>query len=324
MKKLLKALGVVVVVCALWFATPAAAEECTNGNSGLSISPVNQPIMLEAGASNEYEFTVKNVSNDAAAFRIYASPYTVADENYTMNFSNNEDKYTQLTRWIKIVDANGVLKDEAIFNVASCAETVVKYRVNVPDSIPNGSQHAIIFAEGINNSDAGGIKAVSRVGLVIYGRGVGETITSFETTDFVISKEPDDTLTDASGKKITKPVIHASALVKNTGNTDVTANITFTAKNVFGTTLYQNAHPENVFAESIRKVTDLWENTPLFGLFKISFTININGDVQSHEGLVLIMPAFIIIIIIVLIVIVTVWIILLIKKNRDRKNRRME
>lgn len=322
MKKITKIIAIVALMLASLVVAPVHAEACSSDKSGLSISPVNQPILLEPGSERNYTFEVQNIGEAPATFKVYAQPYSMTGEEYTVNFSDTENKFTQLARWITVKDTNGQFVEKATFQVEACGKTEVEYHVSVPANVASGGQYAVIFAEGMNAAGGGGIKAVPRVGLVIYGHATGVTVRTYELVDFAIKNGVDETLTDASGNKITKSVIHASVKINNTGNVDLTANTTLTAKNVFGTVLYQGDSASIVLPETSRKVTSVWEKTPLFGLFNVTYTVNIAGEIKDFSTMILIMPAFIVVIILILIAGATFWVVTTIKKQRERKGRR--
>lgn len=322
MNKILKSLGVAVLTAAA-VSFPAFADTCTEGNTGLSISPVTKVLNIEGGKSYDTDvFTVKNISSEEASFRVYAAPYSASDENYNMSFSN-ETKYTQISRWISFKDKAGNYVNEATFTVPGCTEETISYKIDTPYSIPNGGQYAVIFAEGINNSNGGGIKAVSRVGLVIYGRATGETINTAEISGLTILKNADESLNSKDGKKITNAVIHASAVVKNTGNVDINTRTTVTVKNIFGGELYKNTANTSVLPDSTRKIVDVWEETPYFGLFWVSYSVNAANASEEITQLVLMLPLPILVVILVLVAVVVFWIIVMVKKRRERKSRYM-
>lgn len=324
MKRVIKGLIIGVgAILSVLFCTPVYAEECTEDHNWLSIMPVSQKIVLEPGTTGEYEFTVSNVSMKPTSFKVYASAFQVSNEDYKYSFPEEITTYTQIVRWISFMDANGNYGSEAVFSVDACSDYVVKYRVNVPTSIPGGYQGAVIFTENIGNNGGGNIKALSRIGLNVSGLAIGETVNTYEISDFKILKNPDENLTDSDGKKITNSVIHSSVNIKNTGNVDITPTLTLTVSNVFGSVLYQDTFTSWIIPDSNRNVVAVWEKTPLFGLFKANYSVNINGKIESFSGVILIMPTFVIVIILLLVAVVCFWIISLIEKNRERKNRRV-
>lgn len=322
MKKIMRVLGLSCLFT-LCLAAPTFAEGCDESSSGFSISPVTKVLTLEGGNTYDDTFLVKNVSSAPASFRVYASPYSVTDENYNVNFSN-ETNYTQITRWIEFKDASGNYVTEATFTVDSCTELEISYHVATPESIPNGGQYAVIFAEGVNDSTSGGIKAISRVGLVIYGRATGETINSAEVRDLTISKVVDGSIDMSSHSGEIKggdTMINTSAVVQNTGNVDITARSVLTVKNIFGAELFSHKDSISVLPETSRKITDIWEETPFFGLFSVTYTVTAIDQTVSVSRLVLVMPLAIILLVLVLVAIIVIWIIIRIKKHRARKAR---
>lgn len=322
MNKIVKVLSV-AALAAVVFSAPVSADSCTEGNTGLSISPVNKTLTLEGGKTyDEDSFVVKNVGTEEASFRVYASPYSAADENYNMNFSS-ETNYTQISRWISFKDNNGNFTNEVTYTVPACSEQEITYKVVTPESIPNGGQYAVIFAEGINNSSDGGIKAISRVGLLVYGRATGTTINTAEISGLEILKNAEDSLSSKDGKKITKAVIHATATVKATGNVDINAQSTLTVKNLFGGELYKNTSNNSVLPESTRKIVDVWEETPYFGIFWVTYTVTAAGVPQEITSLVFLLPLPILVAILVLVAVIVIWIVAMVKKKRARKSRYM-
>lgn len=323
MKKISKILGVSALVAAVFTAPTFAETSCTEGNTGLSISPVTKVLTIEGGTTYDNDvFTVKNVGTAEASFKVYASPYSAADENYNMNFSS-ETNFTQISRWISFKDTNGNYSNEVIYTVPACSEQQISYKIETPESIPGGGQYAVIFAEGINNSSEGGIKAISRVGLVVYGRATGETVNTAEISNVAISKSIDDTLLKKDGTRINGVVIHANSTVANTGNVDIIAKTNLTIKNIFGAELYNNTNQTSVLPESTRKIVDVWEDTPYLGLFLATYSINAANSAEEVTQLIFILPLPILVAALVLIAVIVIWIIALIKKKRARKARYM-
>ena len=190
----------------------------------------------------------------------------------------------------------------------------MQYRVVVPEDIPGGSQYAVLWAQIINNGEvASGIQTVGQVGTVITGRSSGEAIESGYIHDV------DMTRFAFSGP------LTASAKVNNEGNTDFIVKYSYVARTLFGKEVYNQdgtlaAYPEtDDYAIEVK-----WEDTPLLGLFKVDFTIEVPGQdphVESH--VVIILPLVVLILLILLLTIVIVWIIIVIRKRKERKARKL-
>lgn len=321
----------IATILAFIFALVAAmpnvyAEDstCEAGKNGVSISPVSQPFSVSAGVVLDSEFTVKNMSAEASTFSVTAAPYTMSNEDYTApNFSTSEEnytRYTQIARWIRFENVNGEYVETLDIDVEGCGEKSVKYKIAVPDSIPNGGQYAVILVKSAGSSGSGSIKTVPQVGLLISARATGETIRESEISDVTVAKTYSK---EEAGKSTVVNKINASGSVKNTGNVDLEIKSKMTVKNVFGGVLYENEASVSVLPETTRKVSDVWDGTPLFGLFWASYTVTSNGQTQDSVKLLLVMPFWMIALMIVLIAIVVMWIIVAIKKRRARKARFM-
>ena len=314
-KRIISIIGCLLTILGLKFATealitPAYAEEDNKPAVWLQISPVSTLVPLDAGTIHDYTFQVENRGTDAFSYKVYARPYYVNTESgdYGLDFTT-ENNYTQVTHWITFKDVTGNWVDTATYRIEPGKTQDIAYRITVPKDVPSGSQHATIFAESINDSNTGGIKTASRVGLILFGRTSGETINEAQVVDFNIPGF------------ITGGNLTASAKVKNTGNTDFTTSYVFSAYTVFGKEITNQQMAYSVLPDTTRPVTYEWEETPFFGIYKINFRITALDVVEEHSKIVIIMPLPIIIIVLMLLTIIIVWIIMQGRKRRARKSR---
>lgn len=281
----------------------------------LQISPVSNKVNLIAGENNDYSFTVSNIGSEAFGFHVYATPYTVNDEDYNVNFSNETNR-TQISRWIKFYDDEGKLVDKAGFKLDSGAKKTVNYRIEVPKDVPAGGQYATIFAESDETEGdltGSGIKTVSRVGLIVYGRTEGDTEESAKITDFYIPTFM------TSGK------ISATSRIENNGNTDFEAVFNFEVSSIFGKQLFTKTDAYNILPDTARRVKTEWDETPMMGFYKVHYRVSaLNGEVtEDKTKIVVIMPIWMIIISIILLTFIILWVIILIRKRSERKSRRL-
>lgn len=207
--------------------------EAQKGGTSISISPVSRIFQLNPSSEYDDVLKVTNDGNENISFEVYAAPYSYVyseeSDTYSLGF-NNENNYTQITRWIKVKDANGNYVSKPTFTAAPGETIEVNYRISTPDSIPAGGQYAVLFAHTISSTSGGasGIKTEASPGMVIYGRSNGETIVSSEINDIVINRTiTREASVEENGQSIRKNVtfnhINASAKVKNTGNLDFNA-----------------------------------------------------------------------------------------------------
>ena len=281
----------------------------------IQISPVSNQVILEAGKTKEYTKTIKNSGKSDFNYRLYTTPYSVANENYDIDFSTETNR-TQVSRWIKFYQGDKLV-ERPTFAIKSGQTQLVKYVIEVPDDIPAGGQYAAIFAETeaadskSDNSGNSGIRTASRVGLIIYGRTNGETVETGEITDFNIPGFL------VSGN------ISATSKVKNTGNTDFEAIYDISVSSILGAELYKKQSIYNILPETERRVNLEWADTPFMGIFKVKFKVSAPGEngVREEEKLVIKYPIVMIILTILVLTGITVGVIIAVRKSRARKAR---
>lgn len=195
----------------------------------------------------------------------------------------------------------------------------VHYKISTPSSIPAGGQYAVLFAHTLTaTTSASGIRTEASPGLVVYGRSTeGESIISAEISDARI----EEGTVDANG---VKSAFSGFAKVKNTGNVDFNAVGTLKITSVFGNTVYEtpsNLGRASVIPEAELTVLDRWEETPVFGIFNITWTVKAGEEVETVERTVFVVSPLIIVGIIILLTIIVVWIIIMVKKRKERRSR---
>ena len=284
----------------------------------LQISPVANRVTLNPGDELTYKMEVDNIGAKKFKFRVYAAPYSIANEAYEVNFSTETNR-TQISRWVSFnqnadakKDSEKDWKSEVTFEIEPDQRQEVEYKVSVPSDIPDGGQYATIFAESVPDSDATstGVRTISRVGLILYGSTTGETIEKATISGFNMN-------TFMTSGKIT-----AEADIANEGNTDFTASISMKIDKLVGGTVAEISNPYPVIPDSpTRHATLEWEDTPVFGIFSVHTTVNALDQTYEETKVVLILPVFIIIIMLILLTIIIAWLIILIRKRRAQKSR---
>lgn len=307
-------------------------EEQKKGTS-ISISPVSKILQLEPSSEYLDILSVTNDGDDVMNFEVYAAPYSYVQSEdtgaYTLGFSK-ENNYTQITRWISIMDQSGNYKEKASFTVGPGETIDVNYRVKTPESIPDGGQYAVLFAHSTSSFiDGNGIKTEASPGMVIYGRSNGETVVSSEINDMTLGQTiTKETVVEENGQSVTKNVtfnhINASAKIRNTGNLDFNARGVLKVEGILGGAHYET--PENearisIIPETELVISDEWEETPSFGLYKATWTITAGDDTQTIEMMIFLIPPFVIVISIILLTIIIVWIIMMVRKRKERRSR---
>ena len=317
------------------FAGFVSAEEGakTTGTS-ISISPVNRVFQLSADSEYDDVLSVTNDGSEPVKFEVYAAPYSYvyseADNGYVLGF-NKENNYTQIARWISVMDKSGNYTERPTFT-AKPGETIdVNYRISTPKSIPDGGQYAVLFAHTISDpSSTAGIKTEASPGMVIYGRSDGKAEISSEISDLeikqAIEKEVDVEDGDKSTRKnMTLNHINASAKIKNTGNVDFNARGKLKVESIFGGVYYET--PEDgggmisVIPEAELVLSDEWEDTPSFGLYRVTWTVTTIDSEQTIEKTVFLVSPPIIILSIILLTAIITWVIIGFKRRKEHKSR---
>ncbi len=296
--------------------------------TSISISPVSKFLQLAASSTYEDSFKVSNAGSQPLNFEVHVSPYAFTQEedgeDYKLGF-NRETAYTQMTRWITFKDANGNYVENPKFTAAPGSSVEVSYRITTPSSIPAGGQYAVLFAHTLSNSNAGGIKTEASPGLIIYGRSSGDTITSGEIRGLELSQSK-KTIENKDGKQeeVNKNWINATAKVKNTGNVDFMAVGTLKVEGIFGRSYYETPTTKgrvSIIPETELSVSDAWEETPYFGIFKATWTVTAAGQTETISQIIFLLPLPILVIALLLLTIIIVWIIIMVRKRKERRSK---
>ena len=296
-------------------------EELLKAATSISISPVSKILKLEPDKIYEDSFEVMNNGEEPMNFEVYASPYSYTfseeDNEYKLGFSN-ETAFTQIVRWITFKDTNGNFVKNPRFTAKPGEVVKVVYRITTPSSVPDGGQYAVLFAHTISNAaNASGVRTEASPGLIVYGRSNSETISSAEISNTKLSQK---LLVNQEEKNI----VNASARVKNTGNVDFMAYGELRVEGLFGKLYYEtpsNKSLMSVIPEVELTVSDRWEDTPYFGIFRATWTVTAVDETETVSRLILILPAPVLIIFILLLTFLTTWIIIMVRKRKERRSR---
>lgn len=319
--KLLSVVALMTLIFGLSFGTSFNTYADDEGESetpigtSISLTPVSKILQIASNGTYDETFTVTNDGDAAIRVEVYAAPYSYvySDEEdlYKLGFTN-ENNYTQITRWISFKDSNGSYVEKPTFSIEPHESIDISLRIATPDNIPSGGQYAVVFAHTLSESISGsGIRTEASPGMVIYGRSTeGESIISAEISDLKISEEEGN--------------IVATAKVKNNGNVDFNARGVLSVEPIIGFSSYTT--PENTGRISVIPETELilsnaWEDSPSFGIYKATFTATVGDEIKTTERILFRIPLFVIVIIIILLTILIIWIILMVRRRKERRSR---
>lgn len=310
-----KRLLLAIIACLTLAGVTFASTKNTYAEAAaVKISPVANAINIKAGQSQNYQFTLENMSQKDYRFKLYTAPYNVINEDYDADFVS-ETNYNQITRWVTFEDDSGSFIKDPVYRIKAGEKRSIIYRVSVPNDIPSGGQYCVIFAESIDDENfsssgtSAGIGSVSRVSLILLGHGDGETRDTAEITDFSLTG------------MFTAKDIDAMAKVKNSGNTDFLAVYELSVKSIFGTPIYSSSDNFIVLPETQRKFSTSWAEAPLFGIFNVTFTVDAIDQTRTESHIILILPAFVVVIALLLLTSIIIWSIILIRKRKERSSR---
>lgn len=288
--------------------SPTAAAVRLQGGQVITGDSDSCPHNVDGGCVVE----IKNIGSETFRYRIYTTPYVVSGEDYQLSFSESAStSYTQISRWITFLDYDGSYQREVTRTIAPGEVQQVQYRVDVPEDVPGGAQYAVIWAQTLGDEAASSasVQTISQAGMVITGRTIGDTRQTSEVTEY------DFTRFAFSGP------LHASATIKNTGNTDFDAYYYYTAKTLFGKEVYATNDSLATYPDTEYHINVDWDNTPFIGIFQVEFKVSAADTVKSENHIVVILPIFVLILLIILLTIIIVWITIISRKRKERKAR---
>lgn len=170
------------VVLGLFGFQPVSAAD-SEPSTVMRVAPVVEELELKPGAQAEKIIKVSNTDSKELKVRVYSSPYSFSAANAS-DFQT-QSEFTQISHWLKIQNDDSQYVDEAAFTIEPSATVDVKYRIEVPESAPGGSQHAVIFIETVpeDRPESSGVTTISRTAVKIFANVAGETKIDVTVSD---------------------------------------------------------------------------------------------------------------------------------------------
>lgn len=269
----------------------------------LQISPATLDLDLKPGEKYTTTFKVQNTGQKDFDFEVSASPYSVTNENYDMDFLT-ETQYTDIADWVSFSMTEGELKPGDSKEITAT--------INVPKDVPAGGQYGIILARIMDDrSDSGtGVAITKQVGIVLYSNVEGKTRVEGKIEE---NKVP---------SFMFNPPITATSVIENTGNTHIEAEYVLQVFPFFGGeeifTNEENPVKRKILPETRRYNEMSWDGAPKLGLFKVKQTIKAFGETSVTEKVVFICPIWFLFIIVLILFCVVFWIVSRIRgRNKD-------
>ena len=268
----------------------------------LQISPVRLDLDLEPGTTSTGTFEVQNTGLKAYDFVLGVDPYSVTDENYSVD-SETRTAYTDIVDWITFSQNEG--------HVEPNQNQEITVTVTVPDDVPAGGQYAMIYAEMVRDDEleSTGVAVNHRVALLVFSEVEGNTRREGQVLETKIPTI------------LFNPPITATSLVENTGNVHATAYYTLQVFPLFGDeevyTNEENPATLTILPETQRFNSISWDGAPQLGIFRVRETVTILDDTQTIEKIVFLCPIWFLFLILLIIFFVIFW---LVSRARSRKS----
>lgn len=309
----------VVLMFLLGFVTTPTLDTQAEGKTmeaigtSISLTPTSKILQISSNSIYDDSFTVSNDGDTAIRVEVYAAPYSYVysseEGSYRLGY-NNENNFTQLTRWITFKDASGNYVEKPVFLIDPHASLKISFRITTPGNIPGGGQYAVIFAHTLSEAIPGsGIRTEASPGIVVYGRSSeGEAVVEADISNLNIVEEDESVV--------------ATAKVRNSGNIDFTASGVLKIEPILGSVAddsqvrYLSVIPD---AELI--LSNSQENVPWLGIYKAVWEVSAGEKNEKIEKIIVRVPLFIVIIVIFLLTFLIVGIIIMVRRRKERRSR---
>ena len=298
------------------------AEQTQVGGTSISLMPVSKVLQISANSEYEDTMTVNNDGEEEIKIEVFAAPYAYIfseeEQMYKLGFSV-ETNFTQITRWISFKNSDGSWTEKAQFKIPAHDKLEVKYKIATPSKIPAGGQYAVIFAHTLTGVvSASGIRTEASPGMVVFGRSTEGTIeTKAQISDLNVQY-------GQFGDDTQNSYFYGTAKVKNDGNIDFNAVGTLKVNAIFGFGSYETPSTQgriSVIPEAELVVSDKWENSPVFGLYKATWTVRAGDEEQTVETIIFVNPLLAVILLIIVLTIITIWTIIIVRRRKARNSR---
>lgn len=279
----------------------------TFATTGISMSPMNQKIVLTPGETYYGSFQISNgaTNDENLHVKMSINPFYV-DENYTPKYDQNNGDYNQIVNWTTIDTDEGTLTPNG--------HKEVHFAINVPENAPAGGQYMAITATSGDNGETTengqAINVKYAMAHIIFAEIAGTTERSGEITNISVPSFL------FSGQ------IAGTSSIKNTGNVHSTATYKLQVFPLFSNEeVYTNEeNPEEKTILPNRTLTNVttWNETPSMGIFNVVYTVEFEGVVKEVKKLVIVCPIWLLIIIIAVILLIVFTLLAKSRKNKKK------
>lgn len=278
---------------------------------GITVSPMNERIILKPGEIYQGSFKISNSSTNTEAFQYEATVRSFyVDDNYDVYYDQKES-YNQIVDWLTIENPTGVLQVNEVRDI--------KYTVNVPKSAPAGGQYAAIMVQSAESEGVSGegtaVSLTQRIGIshIIYAEVTGTSvhggkIESLDVPSFLLNGD-----------------ISGAASIENTGNVHGVATYKLQVYPLFSDEeIYTNEEEPataTILPNRTRYFKIGWADTPAFGIFNVVYTVEFEGVTEQVSKMVIKCPIWLLFAIIFVIAAIIIYFVMRAKSRKNSRKR---
>lgn len=304
--------GIMLVFALCLVRVPGAYAE-----TGISMSPMKQSIVLDPGQSYQSTVMISNPGTSTSDFKyeVDVKPFytTEGDSGKKENgrvVTEENGNYSQIVEWTKI-------DSPKTGSLAPNESKEIEFTITVPSWAPAGGQYAAIVVTSADDDDTSGMSVNEKMEIahLIYAEVAGNTIRQGEFSDVAVP-----------GFMFSGNITGTSS-IKNTGNTHGEAKYTLQVFPLFSS--------EEVYSNEDEPITKIilpdrtyysndatWDKTPSFGIFNVKYTVEFAGVTRTVSKMVIICPMWLLFIILALIAGLVIWIVMRITSRKSKKSKR--
>ena len=298
-------LGLVAILGLVAMAPALAYADDTKISASITMSPMNQKVILVPGERYVGSFNISNPASSENPFEytVYVSPFYV-DDAYSLQYTDNGER-NEMTSWMTLSEQAGKLMPNE--------SRTIYFTIDVPGDAPAGGQYAAVKVVSTATKGASaGLNIKEQIGAahIIYAEIAGTTVRKGEILDanvpgFIFDGE-----------------IKGVSSIKNEGNVHGTAKYTLQVFPLFSDEeVYTNEEDIDGVTATILPDRTLyretkWPETPFFGIFNVVYTVEFEGETAQVYNMVIKCPIWMLFIAIVVIVAIIWWIFAMVRKRK--------
>lgn len=291
---------IMAVVGYIGFFFMASGTVLAAPSQDITVSPTSVSQVIKPGATYSGSFQVINQGKTSYNFQIYGAPYRVSGEDYTPDFTLLPNA-PNVASWFQFSLSSAHINPGQSINV--------NYTISMPASTLPGADFAVAFAQTQHPTVPGTITLNERVGVIFYLQAAGPAIDKGQLLSWQSSF-------------LQEPPLTATVRIEDSGALNFPSTILVKVQDIFGQSKYSLSTTKQILPQTIRRVIIPWPQSPSFGLFKVSGSVNFLGHThQLATKWVLVMSNTVRLIFLAILVVIVIIFLLGFWRNHLKKRR---